>query len=52
MKTIEKYKTKKEETKAKRQNAKIDLKTNKVTVFTNNEDGVAKYLEKMLLEEK
>ena len=33
-------------------NAKIDLKTNKVTVFTNNEDGVAKYLEKMLLEEK
>ena len=33
-------------------NAKIDLKTNKVTEFTNNEDGVAKYLEKMLLEEK
>ena len=33
-------------------NAKIDLKTNKITEFTNNEDGVAKYLEKMLLEEK
>ena len=33
-------------------NAKIDLKINKITEFTNNEDGVAKYLEKMLLEEK
>ena len=33
-------------------NTKIDLKTNKITEFTNNEDGVAKYLEKMLLEEK
>ena len=33
-------------------NAKIDLKTNKVTELANNEDGVAKYLEKMLLEEK
>ena len=29
-----------------------DLKINKITEFTNNEDGVAKYLEKMLLEEK
>lgn len=29
-------------------NSKQDLKTNKITEYTNNEDGVAKYLENML----
>lgn len=29
-------------------NAKCDLKTKKVTQFTNNEDGVARFLEDMM----
>ena len=33
-------------------NANQDLKTNKKTEYTNDEDGVAKYLKKMLLEDK